>query len=299
MTLDLTYYSKVTKDALVGAVIPPDLGTGNTTQRTNLGSVKNAGLEALLSAQVIDRRNLGFDLTLSGSANANKLIGLGVDAQGRPLPAQVGTTTRNQPGYPLFGYWQRRYTYADKNTDGMITVNELTVDDSATYIAYSAPRFETTLQTGVDLFQHKLRITGSFDHKGGFSLLNGTERIRCQSRNNCFGTYSKDAPLWMQARAVAVRESSGNTQFGYMENATFTRFRELTAVWTLPQALLSKTGAKDASLVFSARNLHKWTKYTGIDPESDSDAGSTISTQTDFQAAPPATYFIFRLNVTF
>jgi TonB-linked SusC/RagA family outer membrane protein len=299
MTLDLTYYSKVTKDALVGAVIPPDLGTGNTTQRTNLGSVKNAGLEALLSAQVIDRRNFGFDLTVSGSSNANKLVSLGVDAQGRPLPPQVGTTTRNQPGFPLFGYWQRRYTYADKNTDGMITVNELTVDDSATYIAYSAPRFETTLQTGVDLFQHRLRVTGSFDHKGGFSLLNGTERIRCQSRNNCFGTYSKDAPLWMQARAVAVRESSGNTQFGYMENATFTRFRELTAVWTLPQGLLSKTGAKDASLVFSARNLHKWTKYTGIDPESDSDAGSTISTQTDFQAAPPATYFIFRLNVTF
>jgi hypothetical protein len=129
-----------------------------------------------------------------------------------------------------------------------------------------------------------------FDHKGGFSLLNGTERIRCQSRNNCYGTYSKDAPLWMQARAVAVRESSGNTQFGFMENGTFTRFRELTATWTLPQRLVSRTGA---------RNLHKWTNYTGIDPESDSDAGSTISTQTDFQAAPPPTYFIVRLNVTF
>ena len=51
--------------------------------------------------------------------------------------------------------------------------------------------------------------------------------------------------------------------------------------------------------MFSARNLHKWTKYSGIDPESDSDAGSTISTQTDFQAAPPPSYFIFRFNVTF
>jgi TonB-linked SusC/RagA family outer membrane protein len=300
LTLDLTYYSKITKDALVGAVIPPDLGTGNTTQRTNLGSVKNAGLEGLLSAQVIDRRNIAMDLTLSGSANANKLMTLGVDAQGRPLPAQVGTTTRNQPGYPLFGYWQRRYKFEDKNTDGMITLNELTLDDSSTFVAYSAPRFETALQTGIDLFQHKLRITSTFDHKSGYSLLNGTERIRCQSRNNCFGTYSKDAPLWMQARAVAVRESPGNTQFGFMENGTFTRFRELTATWSLPRAIVSKAGvARDASIIFSARNLHKWTKYTGIDPESDSDAGSTISTQTDFQAAPPPTYFIFRLNVTF
>src|SRR5262249_22018895 len=150
----------------------------------------------------------------------------------------------------------------------------------ASFIAYSLPQFETTLQTGVDLFQHKLRITGLFDHKSGFSILNGTERIRCQSRNNCFGTYDKEAPLWQQARAVAVRESNGNTQFGYMENGTFTRFRELTVTWSLPPSVLTKTSfAKEASLSFSARNLHKWTKYSGIDPESDSDAGSTISTQ--------------------
>jgi hypothetical protein len=84
-----------------------------------------------------------------------------------------------------------------------------------------------------------------------------------------------------------------------MENGTFTRFRELSATWILPQRLVARMSAKDASFVVSARNLHKWTKYSGIDPESDSDAGSTISTQTDFQAAPPPTYFIFRLNVTF
>ena len=104
----------------------------------------------------------------------------------------------------------------------------------------------------------------------------------------------------MQARAVAVRESSGNTQFGFMENGTFTRFRELTAIWTLPQRSGVENGrARMPRFIFSARNLHKWTKYTGIDPESDSDAGSTISTQTDFQAAPPPSYFIFRFNVTF
>jgi hypothetical protein len=189
---------------LVGAVIPPDLGTGNTSQRTNLGSVKNAGFEGLLSAQLLDLRNVSWDMTLSGSSNANKLLSLGVDASGRPLPPQVGATTRNQPGYPLFGYWQRRYTFADTaKADGIISANEIDVADSATFIAYSAPRFETSLSTGVDLFNRKLRINALFDHKGGFSLLNGTERIRCQSRNNCFGTYSKDAPLSIQARAVA------------------------------------------------------------------------------------------------
>ncbi len=300
MTLDLTYYSKVTKDALVGAVIPPELGTGNTTQRTNLGSVKNAGIEGMLTAQVLDRKNLGIDLTLSGSANSNRLLTLGVDGQGNPLPPQVGTTTRNQPHYPLFGYWQRRYTYDDANNDHIITASEITVADSNTFIAYSAPRFEQSLQTGVDLFQHRLRVSALFDHKGGFSVLNGTERIRCQSRNNCFGTYSIDAPLAIQARAVAVRETAGNTQFGFMENGTFTRFRELSASWSIPSSLVARTSfAKDMNVALTVRNLHVWTKYTGIDPESNSDAGSTANTQTDFQAAPPPTYFLVRLNLVF
>jgi hypothetical protein len=216
------------------------------------------------------------------------------------LPPQVGTTTRNEPGYPLFGYWQRRYTYNDANSDHMITANEITVDDSASFIAYSAPRFEQSLQTGLDLLQHRFRVTALFDHKGGFSILNGTERIRCQSRNNCRGTYDATAPLWMQARAVAVRETSGNTQFGFMENGTFTRFRELSASWAIPPSLVSRTSfAKEMSLAFTVRNLHVWTKYSGIDPESNSDAGSTLNTQTDFQAAPPPTYFLVRLNLVF
>jgi hypothetical protein len=85
-----------------------------------------------------------------------------------------------------------------------------------------------------------------------------------------------------------------------MENGDFTRFRELTVQYNLPPRLLARTRwAKDANLVFTARNLHKWTKYSGIDPESDSDAGSVGNNQTDFQAMPPPTYFIFRLNLNF
>jgi TonB-linked SusC/RagA family outer membrane protein len=167
MTLDLTYYSKITKDALVGAILPPDLGTVNTTQRTNLGSVKNAGLEGMLSAQVVDRRAFAWDLSFNGSTNANKLLTLGNDAQGRPIAPQVGTTTRNQPGYPLFGLWARNYTFNDDNSDGIITLQEIKVADSSTFVGYALPRYEMSLQSGFELLNHALRVSGTFDHKGG------------------------------------------------------------------------------------------------------------------------------------
>ena len=54
-----------------------------------------------------------------------------------------------------------------------------------------------------------------------------------------------------------------------------------------------------ATATFAVRNLHKWTSYTGIDPEANADAGSTANVASDFQTIPPPTYFIFRLNLAF
>jgi TonB-linked SusC/RagA family outer membrane protein len=300
-SLELTYYSKLTHDALIGAVVPPSLGTGNSTQRTNLGSVKNAGFEASLNGQLVSTRVLGWDANLAYSQNANKLVSLGTDALGKPLAPQVGTTTRNTPGYPISGYWQRQITsYADKNSDGIITVDEITVNDSSTFVGYSIPRYEASLSNGFDLFNRRLRVTGLLDYKGGFKLLNGTERIRCGSRNNCVGAYDKTASLFEQARAVALREHASRTQGGYMEDATFLRLREIGVSYNVPTSLVQHLNrAKTATLSFSARNLHVWTKYTGIDPESNADAGSTANLASDFQTVPPPSYFIFRLNVGF
>jgi TonB-linked SusC/RagA family outer membrane protein len=299
--VEVTYYSKLTKDALIGAVIPPTLGTGNTTQRSNLGSVKNTGLEAMINSQIVDLGVVAWDVTLSGSQNDNKLVSLGFDAQGRPLPNQIGTTTANIPGLPLFSWYQRQVTsFTDRNGDGIITLDEITVQDTSTYVGRSQPKYEMVFTNGLDLFNHQLRVVALFDRKAGYKQLNGTERIRCGSRNNCFEVYDKSAPLWRQARAVALREHASRTQAGYMEDASFTRFRELTLTYQVPERFLGRSRfAKTASLNFAARNLHVWTNYTGIDPESNADAGSTASVASDFQTVPPPTYFIFRLNLGF
>jgi hypothetical protein len=40
----------------------------------------------------------------------------------------------------------------------------------------------------------------------------------------------------------------------------------------------------------------RWTKYSGIDPES---GYNSAGLQTDFQTQPPPTYWIFKLNASF
>jgi hypothetical protein len=52
--------------------------------------------------------------------------------------------------------------------------------------------------------------------------------------------------------------------------------------------------SRDASIVFSARNLHLWTNYTGVDPEANYGSGDV---QTTFSTTAPRTYFSLRANL--
>ena len=120
VNMEATYYSKLTKDALIDAIVPPTVGSLSTVLKRNLGSVKNAGFEGLLNAQILDRRSFAWDFTFSGSTNANKLVSLG------NVPPQIGATIQQRAGYPLNSYWSRRInSFDDKNGDGIIVRDEI------------------------------------------------------------------------------------------------------------------------------------------------------------------------------
>jgi hypothetical protein len=68
---------------------------------------------------------------------------------------------------------------------------------------------------------------------------------------------------------------------------------------SVPDRTAAMIRARSASLVFSARNLHTWTKYRGTDPESDFAVGEGGDSPSEFQTFAQPTYFIFRLNLGF
>lgn len=299
-SVDFTWYKKKTKDALISAIVAPSLGAANTV-RQNLGAVENSGMELLVNGQIIDRQAVAFDLTLSGSINDNKLVSLG------NTPPQIGTTTRAVEGYPLFGLWERPITgWEDKNGDGVLTysanptLNEVFVGDSAIFRGYSSPRYTLTATPGLDFANHRLRLQALFDYRGGNKYYNNTERIRCVSRQNCNGLMNPNASFEEQAMVVATRDHPSKTLDGFFQPGSFVKLREVSATFTAPENLVARLpGARSLSFTASARNLKTWTKYRGVDPETDFTASETSSTPQDFQTVGPPSYFIFRLNVGF
>ena len=56
----------------------------------------------------------------------------------------------------------------------------------------------------------------------------------------------------------------------FIEDASFFKLREISASYTLPDRWAGAVGARRATITVSGRNLHTWTNYSGLDPESQS-----------------------------
>ena len=95
---------------------------------------------------------------------------------------------------------------------------------------------------------------------------------------------------------VAANFSPEKTLDGFMQPGAFVKWRELSAALTMPEIFYNKFAAKNASLVFSARNLHLWTKYRGSDPESDFTATGGGDAPNEFQTFASPTIFQLRFN---
>jgi TonB-linked SusC/RagA family outer membrane protein len=292
LTAEFTYYRKVSKDALIERTLPPSLGAGATSRFENLGEVRNSGFEGFVSGQIIQGSGFGWDLSVNGSANSNKLVDLG------GVPPIIGSSISQVEGLPLNSYYaQPIESFNDADGNGIITADEVQVGAERQFIGYSIPRYQIAVNNGFDFFDRHVRLSAMVDYSGGNKLYFNSERIRCSSRLNCRGINDPTTPLWEQARTVALREDPSRTLAGYFRPADFIKLREVSLTLVAPDGWNRVLHGRNLSVSLAARNLGVlWTRYEGVDPETNTGTGDT---PVDFQASAPPSYFMLRLNLGF
>lgn len=297
--LTYTYYHKTTRDALIAAVLAPSIGLSNSYYR-NLGRVLNSGNELTLNVTPLDVRNTKLDIAISGSTNKNRLETLGKDAAGNPIPAIFFNPQRFQEGYPLGGYFQRKYTYSDANKNGIIERSEITMLDTASAAEYIGPALPTNeLSITPTLTYRAFRVSALFNHRGGNYMYNQTEEFRCGSSsfNQCAAVNDPNAPQVAQAASIAKNFDA--TSYGFIEKADFWKLRELSATASLPARWAGKMGASALSITVAGRNLKTWSDYRGFDPEVQGASNNANFTTLDFLSQPPLRQWSVRLDMNF
>jgi TonB-linked SusC/RagA family outer membrane protein len=293
VTVELTYYNKRTKDALI---LRPIAGSAGSTgsQFFNLGRVKNSGWEIAIDTRIIDAPSFAWDLTVSGSTTKNKVLELGTDVD----RIDVGFYQQHRAGYPLGGFWSRTLTgFDDANGDGIIDATEFTVSDTAEFRGSALPTKELSVNTAFTFLNGHVRLGGQVDYRGGHLVDNSIENFRCTPVLNCRGLVDRTAPLDEQARAAAVLNIGAN-EFAFLEPGWFIKLREVSLTFFMPDSWARAFRSDQLSLTLAGRNLGTITDYSGVDPEVNAFGQDNFSSS-DFESQPQVTYWTARLNIGF
>lgn len=314
VSVEYTAYDKRTTDDLVNVVLAPSLGAGNTRFQ-NLGQVRNYGQEVAVRSTVVDAKNMKFEIAANGSWTKNRLDDLGRDGQGNPIPQiflGFSSTQVIRNFLPLGAYFARPIkSFDDLNKDGTISrVNcagqpvlvggpacEIAIGDTSEFLGTPFPTREFSFSPALTVFE-KIRVSALLDHRGGQKLYNNTRAFRCSNGGfqNCLD--AADASRTSLADQANLIGALIGTQAGYIEDASYTKLREVAVTFIAPPTVASALRAGSASLTLAGRNLHTWTKYTGLDPEVNALAQGNFATA-DFLTQPNIRSFTARLNLTF
>lgn len=267
----LDVYKKVTDDLL--ATIPIPAGTNFTNQiLTNVGSMENTGIEANINIIAINKKDMGLEFGINGTANKNKITNLTkIEDPNSPgilvggIAGGIGNTIQIQSvGYATntFYAYEQLYdengnpiegSYVDQNNDSIINADDLIFGDNPT------PDFYAGFFAS---FRYK-KWTAGMSLRGEFGnhIYNNIASTR--------GVYQNiPSSGYMQNLTSDYLESNFQTyqilSDYYIESASFVRMDNLSLGYDFGSILKG-----NASLMVSAivQNVFIITPYSGLDPE--------------------------------
>jgi len=300
--MEVTYFDGTTKDAILSRQAPPSNGFPGL-QLFNAGQVDRNGLEWLIRTTPIRRENVALDLTLSGSINEYNIASLG----GNQV-VSLSSNIQHVVGYAPGAWWDRRIVKADYDPTTKRTTNVMCDDGKGgmvacasaprVFLGNSVPTTEGSFSAGLTLFKN-LRVNAFVDWRGGYKKLDGNYRVRCGAFVLCRELYYPDE-VQDKTLLAAVQ---GGTAYTYhlIHDASFTRFRELAATYTLPDRFAKKVGASRASITVAGRNLGLWTNFPGIEPEASFNGGTRGGAfgQWEQNVLPQLRQFVTTVNFNF
>jgi iron complex outermembrane receptor protein len=258
------WYDKETTDLIF--TVPVAAGTNFSNYvTTNIGSMRNRGVEFSLSARLLDggRDGLSWSADFTASHNANELLSIYGEAQDirtGNVSGAVGTRVQVlRPGEPVnsFFVYQQKYDaagkplegqYEDLNGDGSVNESDLR--------PFHDPAPKWTLG-------HTSRLTyGNFDF--GFTLrayLGAYVYNNVASANGFYEQLTRGSPYNLHTSVLEtgfVRQQYVSDY--YVEDASFLRMDNVTLGYTFQYA------GRPWRAFATVQNAFTLTGYSGVDP---------------------------------
>ena len=293
--LDLTYYNSTTRDQILAVDVSE--ASGYNRQVLNAGSVRNKGIEALLTVDLLNQPGgLAWDMSFNFGKNDSEVLELAPGLESIVIGRAGGIrgAVEARPGHPygvFFGpVWRR-------DTAGNIIVgsNGLPIRGSSEIIGSYQPDWiggvRSTLSYG------SFTVSAQVDTRRGGQIFCGSCRlgyrtgVLYESANPTPRDWDPDrvtgrGPVVFpgvteggSANTVAVSPRTLGTRLDdvdteWLFDNNYTKLREVAIAFDLPPAYLDALPVSQARITFVGRNLWLWTAIPHIDPETAAIEGS-------------------------
>lgn len=325
MSLSATVYSNKTKDVILPLGIPSS--TGFTTRNTNAAVLSNRGLELDLNGDILRISDFRWNLSANFSANRNKVVSL-ADVSAYVLADSFIQNSSLIPGQP-FGVFLSTDFLKDSNGNYILDANGFAQPGTTTEVI-GDPNPDWRAGLGSTFSYKDFSLYVLFDRVQGNDVFNGT-----RGSLYAFGTHG-DQGNTVVVPAGGLKDVNGNIlpagstfqgqihDFGagpvalnqawyrgrgtasttasykqFVEDGSATRLREITLNYSLrTETLKQKLKLSSISFSLTGRNLFLWTKYSGIDPESNV-TGAGLSRGQDWFTNPNTRSFLASIQINY
>ena len=285
---NIDYFNRNTTDILFNfdAIQPAPA----TKYWVNLpGNVKNNGVEFSLGTVLMKKKDLQWNLTFNVAIlknvlenyNGPSVLTGGISGQG----LSGASVERLASGHPLNAFYLKEFKGLDQTGNSTFTDNGNTLY----YIGDPNPHQLYGLST--DLNYKKWSFVANFNGAAGHMIYNNTKNALIPIGN--LGSRNIASALL----GGAVKESLANpitTSSRYLEKGDYLKLANISASYNVGNVGV----IKNLRLFLTATNLFIITKYTGFDPEvnTDKNIGGVPSLGIEYIPYPSAKSFNFGLN---
>lgn len=283
------YFQKESIDLLYDKPLPGS--TGNTSITTNVGAIKNSGVEFNLNSINVTSENFEWSSNLNVSFTKNEITELTQESF-------INGTKRWEVGTSLYEFYIQEYRGVDPATGEALwsideldaTTNEPTGNRLTTNDYASATRYQTGKESLPD-FQGGLTNTfkyGNFDLNvlmnfsvGAYvydstyaALMSGFEQSGRAASVDLVNRWQNPGDVTDVPRFENSQNDYNSTSTRFLFKNDYLRVKALTLGYTLPTDVAENIGVSKLRVYFQGDNLATFQSHKGIDPEQ-SLAGTT------------------------
>ncbi len=286
---------------------PISATSGFTTITTNIGSVRNEGIELQLSTTNIMTKDFTWSSDITFASNTNKVTEL---YNGQDV---VGSSSIIRVGESINAWYMREYAGVDPaNGNATWYLNAVKADGSLDRTPTNDYNTANRVISGSPIPKLNFGFNNSFTYKS-FSLsilLYGVSGNKILNETNSFMNSDGSFVLsgfnhlvsaenyWKKVGDKNVNPlplsdpNSSAISTRYLEKGDYLRIKNVIFGYDLSAKILKKLSLSRARIFAQADNIYTWTNYSGIDPEIGVDGD-------EFFKYPVGKSFTFGIDVSF